>query len=156
MVAVGQQRERPAPWQLEVGDFEGKCVLDFKKPKQEMCPGCQRIRDEEKACCLEWESDHQPHTPPPDCGKSARWRDSHRHLPVGHLGSHLLRPSLASHGPLRDTGTGRTAVPSEFYVRVCRFSVAFLKISQATSSSRSYSHRLEQTWIPVPSSFSPC
>lgn len=49
MSVVGQQSERPAPWQLELSDFEGKCVLDFKKPKQEICPGCQRIRGGEKA-----------------------------------------------------------------------------------------------------------
>jgi hypothetical protein len=67
-----------------------------------------------------------------------------RPLPAGHLGSHLLRPSLASHGPLRDVGTGRTAVLSEFYVRVCRFSVTFLKISRATSSLWPRSRRLEQ------------
>jgi hypothetical protein len=39
MVVVGQQRGRPAPWQLEVGDFERKCVLDFKKPKARDLPG---------------------------------------------------------------------------------------------------------------------
>lgn len=49
MSVVVQQSERLAPWQLELSDFEGKCVLDFKKPKQEICPGCQRIRGGEKA-----------------------------------------------------------------------------------------------------------
>lgn len=96
MLVVGQRSERPAPWQLELGDFEGKCVLDFKKPKQEIWPGCQRLGDGEEAACFKWESDQQPHTAPPSCGKSARWQDSGSHLPVGHLGSHLLRPSLAS------------------------------------------------------------
>lgn len=76
MPVVGQQSARLAPRQLELSDFEGKCILDFKEPKQEIGQGCQRIGDCEKAACLEWESDHQPHTPPPVCGKTARWRDS--------------------------------------------------------------------------------
>lgn len=44
---------------------------------------------------------------------------------------------------LRDAGTGGTAVPSEFYVGVCRFSFAFVKMSQA-ASPWSHNHRLEE------------
>lgn len=44
MVVVGQQRERLGPWQLEVGNFEGKCVLDFKKPKARDLPRLSEMR----------------------------------------------------------------------------------------------------------------
>lgn len=92
----------------------------------------------------------KPHTPPPDCGKRARWRDSRSHLPVGHLGSHLLRPSRASHSPLaKRRWHWRTAVPSQFCVGVCGFKLAFVRLSQPHSGPTVMDWG--KIWIPEPS-----
>lgn len=103
------------------------------------------------AASSEPESDRKAtHTPPPDCGKRARWRDSRSHLPVGHLGSHLLRPSRASHSPLaKRRWHWRTAVPSQFYVGVCGFKLAFVRLRQPHSGPTVMDW--DKIWIPEPS-----
>lgn len=99
MLVVGQQSERPAlssSWSLATLSHSVSWIL---KSQRKICPSCQGIGKGERACHLEWEPNCQPHTPPPDCGNTARRRDSGIHLPAGHLGSHLLRPPLASDNP---------------------------------------------------------
>lgn len=79
------------------------------KSQRKICQGCQGIGKGERARHLEWEPNCQPHTPPPDCGKTARRRDSLIHLPPGHVGSHLLRSPLASDNPSLPEMMGRAS-----------------------------------------------